>query len=169
VYRPAHIHLRISSNEYQDLITQIYVQGDPYIKKDSSASSPQAASRILKIRKNSTDENILKFDVVMGKSIPLDDSVYKKITGLYRLKNGMVEFNRQDDLLFLKLNGQLIEGMVYKGNNSFEGAMGFNRVRFDFLSNGDVKAKVTLWESWHEEMKFLELNDEGTKVLKYND
>src|SRR5687767_8899971 len=33
VYRPAHIHLRISGKEQQDLITQIYIKGDPNNEK----------------------------------------------------------------------------------------------------------------------------------------
>jgi catechol 1,2-dioxygenase len=100
VWRPAHIHLRISSADHQDLITQIYFKGDSHIMEDTAAASPESVSRILDIKKNSVGENEAKFDVVMGKSFPLDDSGYNKITGLYQLNNGMAEFNRQDDLLF---------------------------------------------------------------------
>ena len=39
----------------------------------------------------------------MGKAFPLDDAGYKKITGLYELKNGNVEFTRDGDLLLAKV------------------------------------------------------------------
>lgn len=165
-WRPAHIHMRISSSNHQDLITQIYFKGDPHIEKDTAAASPQSVNRILEIKKDSSNKNVVKFDVVMGKSFPLNDAGYKKITGLYQLKNGMAEFTREDDLLFLKLNGQFMEGLIYKGNNSFEGGIGFNKVKFELMANGDVKTKITLWDSWSEDQKYLELH-EGIKVLKY--
>lgn len=167
-WRPAHIHLRISSADHQDLITQIYFKGDPHIIEDAAAASPQSASRILDIKKNFDSENEVMFDVVMGKSFPLDDAGYDKIAGLYQLNDGMAEFNRQDDLLFLKLNGQIMEGLVYKGDNSFEGGIGFNKVKFELLPNGDVKTFITMWDSWSEDDRFLE-EYEGIKVLKYSD
>lgn len=167
-WRPAHIHLRISSADHQDLITQIYFKGDPHIIEDAAAASPQSASRILDIKKNFDSENEVIFDVVMGKSFPLDDAGYDKITGLYQLNDGMAEFNRQDDLLFLKLNGQIMEGLVYKGDNSFEGGIGFNKVKFELLPNGDVKTFITMWDSWSEDDRFLE-EYQGIKVLKYKD
>ncbi len=102
----------------------------------------------------------------MGKSFSLNDAGYKKITGLYQLKNGMAEFTKEDDLLFLKLNGQYMEGLIYKGNNTFEGGNGFNKVQFEIMANGDVKTKITMWDKWSEDQKDLELY-EGLKVFKY--
>lgn len=166
-WRPAHIHLRISSADHQDLITQIYFKGDPHIKEDPAAASPQSVNRILEIKKNASNVNVVQFDVVMAKSFLMNDAGYKKITGLYKLDKGMAEFTRQDDLLFLKLNGQFMEGLVYKGNNLFEGGLGFNKVKFEIISNGDVKAKITLWDSWTKDQKFLETYD-GLKILKYS-
>lgn len=166
-WRPAHIHLRISSNDHQDLITQIYLKGDPHIEKDPAANSPQSANRILEITKNTSNENVVKFDITMGKPFLLNDMGYKKITGLYKLKNGMAEFTRQDDLLFLKMNGQYMEGMVYKGDNLFEGGIGANQAKFEILANGDVKCTIKLWD-FPTDKSFLKLH-EGQKVLKYND
>jgi len=164
-WRPAHIHFRISSNDHQDLITQIYFKGDPHIEKDPAANSPQSVSRILEIIKNSSNENVVKFDITMGKPFLLNDMGYKKITGLYQLKNGMAEFTRQDDLLFIKMNGQYMEGMVYKGDNSFEGGIGANQVKFEILANGDVKCMIKLWD-FPTDKSYLELH-EGLKFLKY--
>jgi hypothetical protein len=165
-WRPAHIHLRISSNQLQDLITQIYFKGDPHIAKDPAANSPAAVNRILSIKKNNRGENSVQFDVVMGKSFLLDGAGYRKITGIYKLKNGLAEFYCEDDLLFLKMNGQIMEGMIYKGNNSFEGALSFNRASFQVLSNGDVKTNITMWAAWSKDQPAGELY-EGVKILKY--
>ena len=159
--------MRFSSINHQDLITQIYFKGDPHIKEDAAAASPQSVNRILEIKKDSSNKNVVMFNVVMGKPFPLNDEGYKKITGLYQLKNGMAEFTREDDLLFLKLNGQFMEGLTYKGNNSFEGGIGFNKVKFELMANGDVKTQITMWDSWSADQKFLELH-EGIKVLKYS-
>jgi protocatechuate 3,4-dioxygenase beta subunit len=166
-WRPAHIHMRISSADYQDLITQIYFKGDPHLTEDASSSSPQSVSRILEVNKNSSNESSVKFDIVMGTSQRLDDASYKKITGLYQLEKGMAEFTREDDLLLLKMNGQFMEGLVYKGNNSFEGGLGFNRVKFEILANGDTRAHITMWDLGQKDQRFLE-NHTGLKILKYS-
>ena len=165
-WRPAHIHMRISSSDHQDLITQLYFKGDVFIKGDASANSPQSVNRILEIKKNSSNESFVTFNIVMGKTFKLNDAGYNKITGLYQLKTGMAEFTREDDLLFLKINGQIMEGLFYKGNNSFEGGLGFNKVKFELTANGDVKTKITMWDLGPADQRFLELH-EGIKVLKY--
>jgi len=165
-WRPAHIHMRISSSDHQDLITQIYFKGDPHIEEDAAAKSPQSVNRILEIKKNSSNENVVTFDVVMGKTFQLNDAGYKKITGLYKLQNGMAEFIREDDLLFLKINGQFTEGLRYKGNNSFEGGNGFNKAKFEIMPNGEVMTKITMWDHWTEDQKYLKLY-EGIKAFKY--
>ena len=51
VFRPAHIHMRISSEGQQDLITQIYFKGDPYLDSDPSTRPPLSVNRILSITK----------------------------------------------------------------------------------------------------------------------
>lgn len=79
----------------------------------------------------------------------------------------MAEFNHQDDLLFFKLNGQIMEALVYKGDNSFEGGIGFNKVKFELLPNGDVKAMIRMWDLWSADNKDLKTY-EGIKILKYS-
>ncbi len=165
-WRPAHVHMRISSSDSQDLITQIYFKGDPHIEEDAAAKSPQSFHRILKISKNSSNESFVKFDVVMGKTFKFSDEGYKKITGLYKLKDGIAEFTREDDLLFFKLNGQFKEGLMYKGNNSFEGGIGFNKVKFELMTNGEVLTKITMWDHWTEDQRYLKIY-EGIKAFKY--
>lgn len=165
-WRPAHIHLRISSGDHQDLITQIYFKGDAHIEKDAAAASPKAVNRILEIKKNASKENEVKFDVVMGKAFPLDDAGYKKITGIYKLKDGMAEFNREDDLLMLKFNGQLMEGLVYKGNNTFEGGLSYLKVKFEILADGNVKTIIATGD-WESGDMSKTTSEEGMKFLKY--
>lgn len=165
-WRPAHIHMRISSSNQQDLITQIYFKGDPHLQDDTASASPQSAQRILDIRKNAKNENEVKFDIVLGESYTLSEEGYRKICGLYELNKGTAEFYRQDDLLFLKLNGWIMEGLSYKGNNLFEGGMGFNKVKFEITEDGSVLVSITMWDNWSENNQFLE-KYEGKKVLKY--
>jgi catechol 1,2-dioxygenase len=166
-WRPAHIHLRVSSNDHQDLITQIYLKGDPHIQEDECANSPQAVGRVLTVSKNASGENAIRFDIVMGKSFPLSDAGYKTITGLYQLKDGTAEFIRKDDLLFLKINGQYMEGMTYKGENSFSGGVGVNRVRFELLPDGGVKCNLNMWD-YSTDKSGAQLH-EGIKVMKYTE
>ena len=82
-WRPAHIHMRVSVPNQQDLITQIYFKGGKYVETDKWASSPQAVNRILTITKNKAGVSEIVFNVIMIKEIPLDKNVYDKITGLY--------------------------------------------------------------------------------------
>jgi catechol 1,2-dioxygenase len=162
-YRPAHIHMRISSSDHQDLITQIYFKGDPHLQEDSSSKSPESINRILSIDKNARQENAVQFDIVMRKEFPLDSSAYKKIEGLYQMEDkSMVEFYKVDDLLFAKVNGQIMEALAYKGNNVFEGGLGQVKARFELLTASDVKVRVTYTDDSNKEAIV-----QGTKILKY--
>jgi len=166
VWRPAHIHLRISSADHQDLITQIYFKGDEYLSKDTSSVSPNSANRILEISKTSSGEKNVKFDVVMGRTYPLSDEGYKAICGLYLLSDGRkVEFYREDDLLFWKMNGQIHEALMYKGNNSFEGGLGFRKVQFELQAHGETKVKISVNSTPDDPSKLA--TAEGVKFLKY--
>jgi protocatechuate 3,4-dioxygenase beta subunit len=157
-WRPAHIHIRVSVPEQQDLITQIYFKGDEYIEQDGSASSPQSVDRILEIGKNASGVNSVTFDVIMQKEFPLEDSVYKKIEGLYEMdSDSMIEFVKEGDLLYIKRNGQLMEGLKYIGENTFEGGLGYLKVSFEMLDKGGCKAIV----------KFGDKTISGIKFLKY--
>jgi len=161
--RPAHIHMRISGTAQQDLVTQIYFMGDTNIEKDSSASDPRSKSRILTIESNSKNEKVVSFDVVLKDEYLLDAVGYKKIAGLYEMNDKtLCEFYRDDDQLFLKINGQIMEAMDYKGNNSFEGGLGQTKAKFELLSNGGVKVKMEYQEDKDKWIKF-----EGNKTLKY--
>lgn len=58
----------------------------------------------------------------------------------------MMEFYEQGYQLFAKINGQIMEAMDYKGNNSFEGGLARVKTAFEFPAAGSVKVKVTYME-----------------------
>ncbi len=60
LYRPSHIHFRISATGYKEIISQIYFKGDPHITSDPWASDKKAVHRIL---------DIIPEDIVGGLSI----------------------------------------------------------------------------------------------------
>ncbi|MFM9944820.1 MAG: hypothetical protein ACKVQB_06260 [Bacteroidia bacterium] len=49
LYRPSHIHFRITAKGYKEIVSQIYFKGDPHIAKDEWASDKKAIHRILEI------------------------------------------------------------------------------------------------------------------------
>lgn len=158
-WRPAHIHMRVSVPDQQDLITQIYFKGGKYVEADRWASDPKAVNRILNIGKSKSGESEIVFNVIMRKEIPLDEKVFSKITGLYYMSNGsVIEFVKSDDLLFIKWNGQFYESIKYVGDNTFEGGIGFPKVSFELLENGGSKTTVTYQDEIYT----------GEKYLKYN-
>lgn len=164
IWRPAHIHLLVSAEGQQDLITQIYLEGDPYLKKDIASSSPNAINRILKIARNNRNEEAVQFDIVMAKEFKPDDSVFEKLIGVYKMNDkSVMEFYRKGDLLFLKWNGQIREGLSYKGNNTFAGGIrDITSANFQLQTNNAVKVKVhfkTITEG--------EIDLEGNKTFKY--
>ena len=159
-WRPAHIHMRVSVPNQQDLITQLYFKGGKYVDTDRWASDPNAVNRILKISKNNSGESEIIFNVIMSKEIPLDKKVYDKVTGLYDVGGGnFYEFIKNDDLLFMKQNGQLRASLKYIGNNTFEGGIGFPKVTFELQRDGTVKVVIVRTAT-------VTLN--GIKFLKYN-
>jgi protocatechuate 3,4-dioxygenase beta subunit len=161
--RPAHIHMRISGTNQQDLITQVYFKGDKYIPGDQSSSDPGSLNRILDISANAKKEKMVKFDIVLKDAYVLDAASFKKISGLYEMSDkSMGEFYRQGDELFAKVNGQIVEAMEYKGNNSFEGGLGLVKTQFELLSDGGVKVKVIYMD---DNKKTITID--GTKILKY--
>ncbi len=160
-WRPAHIHMRVSVPDQQDLITQIYFKGGKYVDTDRWASAPQAVNRILTMSKNSSGESQILFNVIMSKGILLDKKVYDKIAGLYDIGgNNFIEFSKGDDLLFMKENGQLVAGLKYVGHNSFEGGEGYPKASFELQKDGVVKVVVTT------EIPTIQTYH-GTKYLKY--
>jgi len=162
VYRPAHIHMRVSGEKQQDLITQIYFKGDPNIENDPCASSSRSIKRVLNVTSVKHNEKQINFDIVMAKEFKPDDTVFEKLSGLYTMNdNSIIEFYREGDLLFMKWNGQIREGLRYKGNNAFDGGMD-NNASFQLLDNGAIKVKVYFVTVLKQEFTL-----EGIRAFKY--
>lgn len=165
LWRPAHIHFRVSHPDHQDLITQIYFKGDPHLEKDLGSASPAAQSRILEIGKGKDGVQQVQFNIVMRKEFDLDDQAYKKITGIYEMKDGMAEFYREDDLLMMKINGQIREALTYKGDNTFEGGLGLVKAKFTLTQKG---ASVEISTGAFDEGDLSKVTvNKGEKILKY--
>ena len=159
--RPAHIHMRISASGVQDLVTQIYFKGDKYIAGDISAKDPSALNRVLDMTKNTKNEIVVKFDVYLKEEYVLEATAFKKIEGLYEMSDkSMIQFYKDGDQLFAKINGQIMEAMDYKGDNSFAGGINYVKAKFELLNGGGAKVKVTITED-----KPIEIT--GIKLLKY--
>jgi protocatechuate 3,4-dioxygenase beta subunit len=66
LYRPSHIHFRITAKGYKDLVSQIYFDGDPEIAADPWASAEKAKSRILDIFPGTVNAELaVKFDIYL--------------------------------------------------------------------------------------------------------
>ncbi len=164
IWRPAHIHLLVSGERQQDLITQIYLEGDPYLGKDIASMSPQAVKRILKIKRNATNEESIQFDIVMAKEFRPDKTVFAKLSGVYKMSDkSYMEFYEKDDLLIMKWNSQIREGLSYKGNNTFSGGVdNLTTANFQLQKNNEVNVKVHF-----KSITMGEIDLEGIKTFKY--
>jgi catechol 1,2-dioxygenase len=164
IWRPAHIHLLVSGEGQQDLITQVYLEGDPHLQKDLGSMSPQAVKRILKISRNNNNEEAVRFDIVMAKEFKPDNTVFERLAGVYKMSDqSSMEFYKKDDLLFMKWNSQIWEGLSYKGNNTFSGgADNLTTASFQLLPNNVVKVKVHLKSIIKGDM-----NLEGDRIFNY--
>lgn len=66
LYRPAHIHYRVSEENSKELVSQLYFQGDPHIVEDPWASKKKAELRILPIILEDTNGNLaVNFDIYL--------------------------------------------------------------------------------------------------------
>jgi hypothetical protein len=126
--------------------------------------SPEAVKRILKITHNNKNEEAVQFDIVMAKEFKPDNAAFEKIAGVYMMNDkSAMEFYKKDDLLFMKWNSQIWEGLSYKGNNSFAGGSANSTVAsFQLLPGNMVKVKVHL-----RSIVKGEIDIEGTRTFNY--
>jgi catechol 1,2-dioxygenase len=67
LYRPSHIHYRVTEKDSKELISQIYFKGDPHITKDPWASQDKARHRILEIAPVDIKGNLtINFDIYLA-------------------------------------------------------------------------------------------------------
>lgn len=66
LYRPAHIHYRVTEQNSKELISQIYFKGDPNIANDPWASKKKAELRVLEISPEDIWGNLaVNFDIYL--------------------------------------------------------------------------------------------------------
>ena len=66
LYRPSHIHYRVTHKNSKELISQIYFKGDPNITNDPWASLEKAKLRILQITPEDIKGNLsITFDIYL--------------------------------------------------------------------------------------------------------
>ncbi|RZK05109.1 MAG: hypothetical protein EOO46_16095 [Flavobacterium sp.] len=161
IFRPAHIHLRISAIGEQDLITQIYFTGDPYLDSDPSSKSELSINRVLSLNRKKEKESEIKFDVVLKKQDVPNSELFRKVSGIYKMSNDtMMEFYRDGDLLFYKTNNQIWGALSYGGNNTFIGGVNDTEAKFELLAQDNAKVQFRF-------IRRRRLELEGTKVLVY--
>ncbi len=76
IFRPSHIHFKITPPGFSTLITQLYFEGDPYIPTDAAASitsgSFDATNRIIPLVTNSNGDLEGTWDIVInGNGVPV--------------------------------------------------------------------------------------------------
>jgi catechol 1,2-dioxygenase len=164
-WRPAHIHMVVTGQGQQDLITQLYFTGDPYLQSDSASASPHAKSRILNIEKKSDLEDDLHFDVILQKEFKLDDITVRRLSGIYAMTDkSLMEFYPVGDLLYLKWNGQIREALFYRGKNEFSsGGNARTTAKFKMEQNGDQRVTVNYFRLADK----VDVPLEGIKTLSY--
>ncbi len=67
IFRPAHIHLKAQAEGFDELVTQIYFQGDIDISADPWASSESALNRIIPLTEGTSGDWFGNFDVVLSR------------------------------------------------------------------------------------------------------
>lgn len=66
LYRPAHIHFRITVKNHKDIVSQIYFKGDPHITADPWASQEKAKERILELEPENIKGGLtVNFDIYL--------------------------------------------------------------------------------------------------------
>lgn len=67
LYRPAHIHYRVTEASSKELVSQLYFYGDPHITKDPWASKKEAEKRVLPVILEDVKGNlVVNFDIYLG-------------------------------------------------------------------------------------------------------
>lgn len=146
--RPAHFHMLISAAGYQTLITQLYFNGDKYIAKDGSASSPAAKRRILDIKNDDDGGKQVLFNITMMEKLPADAAVIDRLAGAYKKADGKTEeLYKKDGMLWMKHESSINGGypFEYIGDNTFVmyGMETDEQFKFTIQADGSVKLSVT--------------------------
>lgn len=72
-------------------------------------------------------------------------------------------FLEKKDSAFVKMNGQIIETLDYKGNNSFEGGLGRIKAQFEITGDRSVRVKTKILTGPDKYVSVV-----GNKIHKYH-
>ncbi|HNR09379.1 MAG TPA: hypothetical protein PKM27_18810, partial [Saprospiraceae bacterium] len=78
---------------------------------------------------------------------------------------GLAEFYRDDDLLMMKINGQIMEALTYKGDNTFEGGLAMVRAKFALSPKG-ASVEISTGDFDSGDLSRVKVS-KGEKILKY--
>lgn len=162
-YRPSHIHLKVQAEGYDELITQIYFQGDESISADPWASAPSATNRIIPLNAGFAGDWFGVFDVVLsGDGPPIGINELQRVYGDLS-QNYPNPFSEQTKL-FLVLNKDAkteIEIFDHKGSRvKVLLSQNLKKGRYEFnwgsknLSNGLYTA---VWTSDNKLVKTIKM------------
>lgn len=145
--RPAHFHMMVTAEGYQPLVTQLYFNGDKYIKEDAYANSEAAKRRRLDVTDIGSSKKVF-YDVSMAKIIPADAAAIDRLIGIYvsqDAKAKKIELFKYKNTLWQK-NEVFGEEYLYIGNNKFEYAglpNGMNEtLTFEIMGSGTIQCTL---------------------------
>ena len=72
-YRPSHIHLKVQAENYDELTTQIYFDGDEDIQSDPWASNLNSINRIISLN-NINGDYYGEFDIVLNQNLNINEN-----------------------------------------------------------------------------------------------
>jgi hypothetical protein len=118
-------------------------------------------NRILALKQLGDRESQIIFDIVLRTEYVPDDSIFHKVTGIYKMNDdSMMEFYRDGDFLFWKWNHVVRGGLSYKGDNTFIGGVNDTEAKFELQPGGNAKIQFRF-------ARRRQVTLEGTKVLMY--
>lgn len=91
IFRPAHIHLLISTPGQQDLITQVYFSGDPHLDTDPSTQAGLAINRVLTLERVDETSDRIRFDIRLRREYLPDEGGFRRVAGVYRMSDGSLD------------------------------------------------------------------------------
>lgn len=95
---------------------------------------------------NKKYEEAVQFDVFMAKEFIPSNHVFETLTCIYEMNDhSVIEFYRKGDLLLMKRNSQIREGLSYRGDNTFAGGItNHTTAKYQLLKDGEVQVNVHL-------------------------
>jgi len=156
--RPAHFHLMVSTEQYQTLVTQIYFQGDPYVKQDPWSATERAEYRRLTVVDEKDGKKVV-FDCNLNNRLKASYESLERVVGKYRhqTKDKVKELFQAEGVLWVK-NNVYGERFAYVGANKFryDGMPDelYEVLEFELKKDGTVNLSIiSKWEDGKERIE----------------